>query len=129
MPTPKRWPARPRRAARAAPRGRYRRRPRRPEGVAPAAPRSPRGDHVLYVGEDACGDDAAGLQLLDPRERMTAARADDSRGSGRSDAGERLELAGGRVVHVDLELRVAPGAPRWVCLARARQVGALGGGV
>src|SRR5437667_12006922 len=111
MPTPKRWPARPLRAARAAPRGRYRRRLWRREGVAPAAPRSPRGDHVLYVVEDACGDEAAGLQLLDPRERMTAARADDSRGSGRSDAAERLGLAGGRVVHVELEPRVAPGPP------------------
>src|SRR5438105_10476816 len=125
MPMPERWPARPLQAARAAPRERYRRRPRRREAVAPAAPRSPRGDHVLYVGEDARRDEAAGLQLLDPPEGMTAARPNDPRGGGRSDARKRLELAGGRVVHVDLELRVAPGAPRGDRLARARYVDAL----
>src|SRR5437773_7273930 len=111
MPTPKRWPARPLRAARAAPRGRYRRRPRRPEGVAPAAPWSPRGDHVLYVGEDACGDEPAVLQPLTPRKRLMAGRMADSIGVGRSGAGGRLEFAGGRVVPSGLMLGSVLAAP------------------
>ena len=49
----------------------------------------------------------------------------DPRRSRRSDARKRLELAGGRVIHVDLELRVARGAPRRDGLARAWYVDAL----
>src|SRR5438876_717623 len=107
------------RCARMRWRGRRRRR------RAPPGPRSPRGDHVLYVGKDACRDEAAGLQLLDPNERMAPARANDPRGGRRSDARKRLELAGGRPVHVDLELRVARGVPRGDGLARAWYVDAL----
>jgi len=56
---------------------------------------------------------------------MTAPRADDPRRDGGPDPGKRLELRGGRVVHVDLELRLAAGASRRDCLARPGYVDAL----
>src|SRR5207253_850026 len=65
MPTPKRWPARPLRAARAAPRGRYRRRPRRPEGVAPAAPRGDGLARARYVDALAVVDGRGFVERLE----------------------------------------------------------------